>query len=328
MAPDRARLRLFVPPQPGYPFALEIEVEHVLDAHGLTVRTTGRNIGDAELPFGAGFHPYLTVGTPRIDDTVLQVQAGTRLVTDERGIPTGERAPVAGTAYDFATPRPIGATQLDTAFGDLARDDARARHRPPAGARRRRRRPLARRAPPLPHALHRRHAGAARAPAALARRRADDLRTRRVPQRRRAADAHARRVAHVCVGYPRGLTATACSAAASYEIAATAIVLPPDDFLIRPREGHADVARARSSPAAAPRLTPRAERPGARPGSGPSGRRVRGRTPRTIQSPSGRPRMTTINLTRSALGSLAAAGAVTLALAPATFAADAPTRLP
>jgi hypothetical protein len=33
--------------------------------------------------------------------------------------------------------------------------------------------------------------------------------------------------------------------------------------------------------------------------------------------------MTTMNLTRSALGSLAAAGAVTLALAPATFAADA-----
>jgi aldose 1-epimerase len=138
VAADRAQLRLFVPPQPGYPFALEIEVEHVLDAHGLTVRTTGRNIGDAELPFGAGFHPYLTVGTPRIDDTVLQVQAGTRLVTDERGIPTGERGPVAGTAYDFATPRPIGATQLDTAaFGGLARDDHRratVRLRAPDGA--------------------------------------------------------------------------------------------------------------------------------------------------------------------------------------------------
>jgi aldose 1-epimerase len=123
VAADRARLRLFVPPQPGYPFAIEVEVEHVLDAHGLTVRTTGRNLGDAELPFGAGFHPYLTVGTPGVDDTVLQVQAGTRLVTDERGIPTGERVAVAGTPYDFATPRPIGSTRLDTPFGDLARDD-------------------------------------------------------------------------------------------------------------------------------------------------------------------------------------------------------------
>jgi aldose 1-epimerase len=123
VAPDRVRLRLFVPPQPGYPFALEVEVEHVLDGRGLTVQTTGRNLGGAELPFGAGFHPYLTVGTPQIDETVLQVQAGTRLVTDERGIPTGERAAVAGTAYDFATPRPLDTMRLDTAFGDLARDD-------------------------------------------------------------------------------------------------------------------------------------------------------------------------------------------------------------
>jgi aldose 1-epimerase len=123
VAPDHARLGLFVPPQPGYPFALEVEVEHVLDGQGLTVHTTGRNLGGAELPFGAGFHPYVTVGTPRIDETVLQVQAGTRLVTDERGIPTGERVAVAGTECDFATPRPLGAMRLDTAFGDLARDD-------------------------------------------------------------------------------------------------------------------------------------------------------------------------------------------------------------
>jgi aldose 1-epimerase len=56
-APDRALLRLFVPPQPGYPFALEVEVEHVIDAHGLTVRTTGRNVGDAELPSAPAFTP-------------------------------------------------------------------------------------------------------------------------------------------------------------------------------------------------------------------------------------------------------------------------------
>lgn len=118
----RARLRLFIPPQPGYPFALEVEVQHELDEDGLTVRTTGRNVGAAELPFGAGYHPYLTVGTLLVDDAVLQVQAGVRLLADESGIPSGERAPVPGTEYDFAAPRPIGALRLDTAFGDLARD--------------------------------------------------------------------------------------------------------------------------------------------------------------------------------------------------------------
>ena len=136
-ATDRARLRLFVAPQPGYPFALEVDVEHVLDPSGLTVRTTGRNIGGAELPFGSGAHPYLTAGTPTIDDSLLQVAAGGRLLADERGIPTGERAATAGTEYDFSTPRPIGAMHLDTAFGDLARDDegrATVRLRAPAGA--------------------------------------------------------------------------------------------------------------------------------------------------------------------------------------------------
>lgn len=136
-APDRARLCLFVPPQPGYPFALEVEVEYHLDEHGLTVRKTARNVGDADLPYGAGFHPYLTAGTSLIDDTLLQVEAARRLITDDRGIPTGDTAGVAGTAYDFATQRPVGALRLDTAFGDLGRDPggrATVRLRAPDGA--------------------------------------------------------------------------------------------------------------------------------------------------------------------------------------------------
>jgi aldose 1-epimerase len=137
VAPGRARLRLSVFPQPGYPFALEVEVEYVLDAGGLAVRTTARNAGDAELPFGAGFHPYLTAGTARIDESLLHVEARTRLVADERGIPTGERLPVAGTEYDFTSPRPVGPTRLDTAYCDLDRaPDGRAtvRLREPGGA--------------------------------------------------------------------------------------------------------------------------------------------------------------------------------------------------
>jgi aldose 1-epimerase len=122
VAPEQARLRLFIPPQPGYPFALEVEVEHVLDESGLTVRTTGRNVGAAAAPYASGFHPYVTVGTPRIDEALLQFDAGVRVVTDDRGMPTGQRPAVAGTEFDFATPRAVGALQLDTAFGELGRD--------------------------------------------------------------------------------------------------------------------------------------------------------------------------------------------------------------
>jgi aldose 1-epimerase len=121
---QRALLRLDVPPQPGYPFALQVTVEYRLDAStGITVTSTARNVGARPLPYGAGFHPYLTVGTQSIDDAQLHLTAGVRLETDERGIPTGQRVPVEGTAYDFSKPRTIGDTKLDTTFGELARDD-------------------------------------------------------------------------------------------------------------------------------------------------------------------------------------------------------------
>jgi aldose 1-epimerase len=61
-----------------------------------------------------------------VDDEVLHVPATRRLLTDERSLPVGEEA-VAGTAYDFRTPRVIGDTVLDTCFGGLERGaDGRA----------------------------------------------------------------------------------------------------------------------------------------------------------------------------------------------------------
>ena len=124
---DRALLRLFLAPQPGYPFALEVEVEHRLDPGGLTVRTTARNLGGTDAPFGCGFHPYLQAGTAPVDEVELHVDAATRLIADDRGIPTGERVAVAGTEHDFSAPRPVGALHLDDAFADIGRDgDGRA----------------------------------------------------------------------------------------------------------------------------------------------------------------------------------------------------------
>jgi aldose 1-epimerase len=126
----RAVLGTLVAPQAGYPYALRVEVEVTVKDAGVVVRTTGENVGRAALPFGAGFHPYLRVGTERIDDVELELPAATRLELDDRGIPTGRRLPVEGTELDFRTPRRVGDTQLDTAFGDLARErDGRARVR-------------------------------------------------------------------------------------------------------------------------------------------------------------------------------------------------------
>lgn len=108
-------------PQPGYPFALHVVVEYALADDGLSVRTTATNNGRTPCPYGTGAHPYLSVGTGLIDDAVLTCPARRWLPTDNRAIPTGE-APVAGTSYDFRAPRTIGEVELDTGFGDIARD--------------------------------------------------------------------------------------------------------------------------------------------------------------------------------------------------------------
>ena len=124
--PDAITLACRVYPQPGYPFVLDVRNDYTLDGTGLTVTTTARNAGAAPCPYALGFHPYLTVGTGRIDEAVLHLPAATYLPTDDRGIPTG-RESVAGTPYDFREPRPIGATEIDVAYADLDRDaDGRA----------------------------------------------------------------------------------------------------------------------------------------------------------------------------------------------------------
>jgi len=114
-------------PSPGYPFTLRLTLEYRLGRDGLTVVVEATNLGPTELPFGIGFHPYLTVGTTTVDQVRLRVPAGQRLLSDDRGLPVG-RTGVAGTEYDFTDGRLIGVTRLDTAFTDLRRDpDGRAR---------------------------------------------------------------------------------------------------------------------------------------------------------------------------------------------------------
>jgi galactose mutarotase-like enzyme len=120
-------LRCDLRPSPAYPFALRLGVEYRLGRDGLTVTTDAENIGDADLPFGLGFHPYLTVGTSTVDQARLRVPARCRLVTDDRGLPTGSTS-VAASEFDFTVGRPVGVTRLDTAFCELDRDaDGRVR---------------------------------------------------------------------------------------------------------------------------------------------------------------------------------------------------------
>ncbi len=105
----------------GYPFVLSLRIAYTLLPDGLRVRQTARNLGAAAAPYGAGFHPYLSIGSASIDDDVLRVPAASFLPVDERLLPTGT-SPVAGTPFDFREPRRIGTAVLDTGYTDLLRD--------------------------------------------------------------------------------------------------------------------------------------------------------------------------------------------------------------
>jgi aldose 1-epimerase len=111
-------------PQPGYPFALLVTVGYELTSGGVVATLHATNVGTKAAPFGAGLHPYLTHGTPTVDELVLEVPAQTRVPVDERRLPTGPAIPVAGTDVDFRGGRRIGAQRLDTCFGDLDRSPA------------------------------------------------------------------------------------------------------------------------------------------------------------------------------------------------------------
>lgn len=125
--PDRVVLEHSLHPQPGYPFSLALAIEYGLTEEGLRIRTTAENVGAETCPYGAGAHPYVTVGTPTVDPVVLRAPGATMLLSDERGIPVGSQS-VEGTEFDFRGGRPIGGTRLDNCFTDLQRDgDGRAR---------------------------------------------------------------------------------------------------------------------------------------------------------------------------------------------------------
>jgi galactose mutarotase-like enzyme len=124
---NQLTLRLQLHPTPDYPFSLRLEMEYHLGREGLSVTTSARSTDEGPVPFGLGFHPYLTAGPETVDGAILRLPAHDTLELDERGLPTGALSAVSGTERDFTAARFIGPTVLDTAFTTLDRDtDGRA----------------------------------------------------------------------------------------------------------------------------------------------------------------------------------------------------------
>jgi aldose 1-epimerase len=119
---------------PGYPFAIDLAVTYTLDAGGLSLEASMRNVGDHAAPCFFGWHPYFCLGESPIDSWELQIPAATLVRTDGDFIPlAGDAAYVPmdqEPALDFRQAQPIGTRELNHAFADLQCDaDGRARTR-------------------------------------------------------------------------------------------------------------------------------------------------------------------------------------------------------
>jgi galactose mutarotase-like enzyme len=97
-----------------FPHRLTLAVEQT--AASLTVTTTLTPTGDRPVPVSFGFHPYFALPGVAREELVLRAPAMTRIVLDERGIPTGE------TERCPERHRALGDDRLDDHFTDLGPD--------------------------------------------------------------------------------------------------------------------------------------------------------------------------------------------------------------
>lgn len=112
-------------PQPGWDWSMDLLTRYELSELGLTVTATARNVDESPAPFGYGAHPYVSVGDLPADTVQLHIPAHQWLRVDEERLLPVAVEDVAGTDYDFRESRPLGPTQLDTAFTALDRDPDR-----------------------------------------------------------------------------------------------------------------------------------------------------------------------------------------------------------
>jgi aldose 1-epimerase len=96
-----------------FPHPHTLTVVATLASDGLEIRTTLRAHGRKPCPISFGYHPYLILpGVPRAEWSV-DVPVRTRLVLDDRNIPTGERKPVT------VAPGPLDNRTFDDGYTDL-----------------------------------------------------------------------------------------------------------------------------------------------------------------------------------------------------------------
>jgi galactose mutarotase-like enzyme len=97
----------------AFPFPHELQMDVRLSDATLSVETTLTPTGDSPVPVAFGFHPYLQLPNVPRGSWRIELPVRTRLLLDERMIPTGETEPAN------EPPQPLGDRSFDDAYADL-----------------------------------------------------------------------------------------------------------------------------------------------------------------------------------------------------------------
>ncbi len=106
----------------GYPFSLDLRVMYTLGRQGLACSFDVHNVGSRVAPVGVGFHPYFTVGTGLVDEAEVTIPCAGYLEFNDRLLPTGRILDVAGTDWDFRSPRQVGGRRFNHCYVHPERD--------------------------------------------------------------------------------------------------------------------------------------------------------------------------------------------------------------
>ncbi|MDZ4203807.1 MAG: aldose epimerase family protein [Bacteroidales bacterium] len=106
----------------GYPGNLDVRIIYRLtDDNKLIIEYSANT--DKATPVNLTQHSYFNLaGKGDIKDHRLMIKATKYVVVDETHIPTGELRNVAGTAFDFTSPKPIGQDLLATSGNPVGYD--------------------------------------------------------------------------------------------------------------------------------------------------------------------------------------------------------------
>ena len=97
-----------------FPYPHRLRVQAMLTDDALEIRTTLLALGRRPVPIAFGYHPYLRLPGESRSTVEIEVPAPTRLLLDERQIPTGEREPAT------VAPGPLAERTFDDGFADVA----------------------------------------------------------------------------------------------------------------------------------------------------------------------------------------------------------------